>query len=313
MRGLKQLAYYKPTNFLLLDGILVEDDMNKKDTGVRSQAKPLLIKSRAEVSENLLDRIEIGRAMLAKSINSQVDFDNLCQEKDKWHRFNITFLEHTFDRDEIGVEYKNASVVNLRLNPTFSEQVIILREYIEALINVLASIEERLPLYAQVSGINSSSAKLAVSNSKDVFIVHGHDEALKHEVARLVDSLGLNPIILSEQPSQGATVISKFKKHATDAAFAIVLLTPDDVGHPKNNPELSKPRARQNAILELGYFIRALEEKNVVALVSGEVELPSDYHGVVYIHVGNSQWELKLAREMHAAGLDIDLNKLLTS
>jgi len=284
----------------------------KKNIEVRAQAKPLLIKSRVEVSENLMARIQIGQTMLAKLIDSQADFDNLRQEKDQWHRFNITFLEHIFDRDEIADEYKNTSSVNLRLNPTFSEQVVILRGYIEALINVLASIEERLPLYAEAVSATLPPVNQVVNNLKSVFIVHGHDEKLKHEVARIVERLGLNPIILSEQVSQGSTVIHKFKKHAAESAFAIILLTPDDMGYSIRNPEINKPRARQNAILELGYFLGVLKEENVVVLVSGEVELPSDYHGVVYIHVDNN-WQIKLAQEMRAAGLEIDLNLLAVS
>ncbi len=284
--------------------------MTKKDTGVRAKTKPMLIITKAEIADSIQNRIEIGRSILAKPINSQFDFDNLCQEKDKWHRYNVDLLQHSFERDEIATEYKNANAINLTINPSLSERVMYLRRQIEGLISLLESILERLPLYAESASVAYLSSNQIVNNSNTVFIVHGHDEELKHEVARFVTSVGLKPIILSEQVSQGATIISKFKKHAAEAAFAIVLLTPDDVGYPKNNPEMEKPRARQNAILELGYFLRALDDKNVVALVSGDVELPSDYQGVVYIRV-DKEWQLKLAKEMRAAGLDVDLNRLL--
>ena len=71
--------------------------------------------------------------------------------------------------------------------------------------------------------------------SKDIFIVHGRDNAVKEEVARFIDKLGLHPIILHEKPDRGKTIIEKFEHHS-DVGFAVVLLTPDDVGHPKDMP-----------------------------------------------------------------------------
>ena len=68
--------------------------------------------------------------------------------------------------------------------------------------------------------------------SQKVFTVHGQDEAAKNAVARFIAKLGLEAIILDEQPSEGLTIIEKFEKHAKGADFAIVLMTPDDVGAP---------------------------------------------------------------------------------
>ena len=59
----------------------------------------------------------------------------------------------------------------------------------------------------------------------EVFIVHGHDEAAKHAVARFVEKFDIEPIILDEQVNKGQTIIDKFEEHADEAGFAIVLLT----------------------------------------------------------------------------------------
>src|SRR5438067_9956949 len=42
--------------------------------------------------------------------------------------------------------------------------------------------------------------------SKRVFVVHGHDNEAKETVARFIERLGLEPLILHEQPSSGRTV-----------------------------------------------------------------------------------------------------------
>ena len=89
------------------------------------------------------------------------------------------------------------------------------------------------------------------SNAKTVFIVHGHDDAVRETVARFVTKLDLVPIVLHEQANEGRTIVDKLETHG-NVGFAIILLTPDDIGGP--NAGSLRPRARQNVVLELGYF-----------------------------------------------------------
>ena len=143
-------------------------------------------------------------------------------------------------------------------------------------------------------------------SGKKVFLVHGHDDSARESTARFLEKMGLEAIILHEQPNAGRTIIEKVERYA-EVAFAVVLLTPDDVGGTANNS--LNPRARQNVILELGYFIGKLGRANVAALVKGDVEKLSDYDGVVYIALDAAgAWKLQLARELKTAGLSIDLN-----
>jgi predicted nucleotide-binding protein len=154
-------------------------------------------------------------------------------------------------------------------------------------------------------------AAIAPSATGRVFIVHGHDDAAKSKVARFVQNLGFAPVILHEQPNMGLTIVEKFEKNS-QVDYAVVLLTPDDIGYAKREPDQLRARARQNVVLELGYFIARLGRQRVCVLHSGDVEIPSDYHGVIYVPLdGGDAWHLKLAKEMKIAGLDIDLNKAM--
>jgi hypothetical protein len=148
-------------------------------------------------------------------------------------------------------------------------------------------------------------------NVRKVFVVHGHDDGVKNAVARLLSKLDLEPVILHEQPNRGRTIIEKFLDHA-DVAFAVVLLTPDDVGTTADeNPPILKPRARQNVIMELGFFLGRLTRKRVAAIYSGGVEIPSDYTGVLFIPFDEGGvWQLALAKELKAAGVRVDMNKI---
>jgi hypothetical protein len=145
--------------------------------------------------------------------------------------------------------------------------------------------------------------------STKVFLVHGHDEGARESVARFLEKCGFEVVILHEQVSSGRTIVEKIEIHA-DAAFAVVLLTPDDVGGSANPGSPQHPRARQNVILELGYFMGKLGRARVCALKKDNVEIPSDFSGVLYIDFdANSGWKMKLAREIHHAGLPIDMTK----
>ena len=147
------------------------------------------------------------------------------------------------------------------------------------------------------------------SDNLKVFIVHGHDDGAKNEVARFIERFGLESIILHEQVNLGYTIIEKLEKH-TDVGFAVVLYTACDVGGVKSKPDNLKPRARQNVIFEHGLLIGKIGRKNVVALVKEEVEIPNDISGVVYETMDiKGAWKAQLAREMKASGYDIDMNK----
>ncbi|MDR8093253.1 nucleotide-binding protein [Burkholderia gladioli] len=150
------------------------------------------------------------------------------------------------------------------------------------------------------------------SSAERVFIVHGHDEAAKFAVQALLGRLGLEGVILDEQTGRGSTIIEKFEREAGTASFAVVLLTPDDKGGVATaTVDQLRPRARQNVILELGYFAAKLGRGRVCALHRGNVEIPSDFSGVLYVNFdGAGAWKLALAKEMRDAGLPVDLNDL---
>jgi predicted nucleotide-binding protein len=147
-------------------------------------------------------------------------------------------------------------------------------------------------------------------HATNIFVVHGRDEAAKQEVARFIQRANLNPIILHEQASMGDTVIEKLERHS-DIGFSVVLLTPDDMGRSQDEQEL-KPRARQNVIAELFYFLGKLGRKKVCALRKGEVEIPTDIGGVIYIDFDTAGgWKTSLLRELEAAGYAINWGQTL--
>lgn len=155
---------------------------------------------------------------------------------------------------------------------------------------------------------DSTDIETPVTNR--VFLVHGHNEAILHEIARFLEALDLEIVALREQPNQGRTIIEKFLEYS-DVSFAVVLLTADDKGGAIDaEDEQQQYRARQNVIFELGFFIGKLGRRRVCALYQEGVEIPSDYHGVLFVPIDTSGgWRLAVAKELKAAGLQIDMNR----
>ena len=146
--------------------------------------------------------------------------------------------------------------------------------------------------------------------SNRVFVVHGRDDGDKNTVARFLESFGLEAVILHEQPNEGRTIVEKFEDYS-DVGFAVIICTPDDVGALAIDRDNLRFRPRQNVVLELGFFLAKLGRQRVCPLVRGNLEMPSDYDGVLYLQMeGSEDWRTNLAIELKNAGLPVDLNRL---
>lgn len=145
--------------------------------------------------------------------------------------------------------------------------------------------------------------------SKKVFVVHGHDNEAKQEMARTLMKGGFDPIILHEQPDSGRTIIEKIERFS-DVCYAVVLYTECDKGRDKNTPvDQERNRARQNVVFEHGFLIGKLGRDHVSALVKGDVETPGDISGVVYTPMDTGgAWKIQLANNMNDIGLSVDMN-----
>ena len=150
--------------------------------------------------------------------------------------------------------------------------------------------------------------RLEQTNTNQIFIIHGRDHGTRETVARFLENLGLEPVILQEQPDEGLTIIEKFEQYAR-VNFAVALFTSDDVGGLPDDG--LQPRVRQNVVFELGYFIGKFGRNRVRVLVKGAPEIPSDYSGVLYIPLDEAEgWKLALGRELRNAGFEIETDRI---
>ena len=284
---------------------------------------PKLRVSREEADKEIQTRIEKGQQLRDREIYPYDELEDSMRDFHNWSEYNEKLLLRLFDNssmvDEYNRPYDNYDNVESWNTYNMGPNIDTYRRDITTKIKRLEGIRDQLELYDEppdvlqrISGNKGVSDTPQSTFGDEVFIVHGHDDEAKVTVARFVENLGIEATILHERANRGQTIPEKFEEHADEAGFAIILLTPDDVGASQDEANNLKPRARQNVVLELGYFWGRLGRERMCVLYKEGVELPSDIHGILYVLLDSfNGWQLQLAREMQQAGLPIDLNKLV--
>ncbi|MEO8146850.1 MAG: nucleotide-binding protein [Bacteroidia bacterium] len=268
--------------------------------------KTILIKSRNIFKTELQDRISIGNEYVSRIIQTIDDIEQLVTDFGNWHDYNLELIKRAFNKP--GSEYyRSYFTVNVNVgvrdymsgvntnHPSYK-----IKETKEKVTNCLSNLNrliEKLPLIEEESSIATN--KPEEKNFFNCgFIVHGHDDLLKLEVARYIEKeLRKNTIILQSEVTRGQTIIEKFENNSR-VDFAVAIWTSDDTGKSKTESEF-QPRARQNVIFETGFFIGALSRKNVIILIEKGIEVPSNYGGIVPIKL-EGNWRDDLRKEIEA-------------
>lgn len=185
---------------------------------------------------------------------------------------------------------------------------------VQRAVSMIESAKVELELQHELAEVLESAEKDARAKptpGREIFIVHGHNDARKHEVARLMKGLtGEDPIILHEQPDMGRVLLEKFEQTAARTGFAVIIATGDDVGRAASQTA-DRPRARQNVVFGMGFFFGALGRDRTSVLLDHGVEEPGDVDGLVYIPLDKAGgWKSALARNIEAAGITIDWSAL---
>lgn len=264
----------------------------------------------------------VGIRLLQKLVERALELresQNLQSSDDvAWNSLARDYMTRAFGSDSVKINsvlyasgdgglYQGISDHEFRnyLKSKFDNKVKLLNTLIEVL-------ETDLELEVIPTTLSSGAiVELSTKAPEKVFVVHGHNHGAKESVARFLDKLTLEPVILHEKANSGRTVIEKFSDYA-DVSFAVVLLTADDEGRARSSGNEFSLRARQNVILELGYFLGKLGRSKVCALYERGVEIPSDYNGVLFVEFDSAgRWQFDLIKELVGAGFVVDANRVI--
>lgn len=277
--------------------------MGKQIDNIKVNCNLLLNKD--EVALKLNELLSRALELKKRNVGTNDEYTFLQKDHQKWKDFCEEYLTRAFTDHSIAEKFKNSSLcMAFTINPSMYDLIERLFADIDKESNYLESLIERLELIPCVGTVSTNATK---ELNQNVFLVHGHNHSIKQEVARFIEKLKLSPIILDEQVNEGKTIIEKFEHHASLSSTAVVILTADDIFFDDSGQKFV--RARQNVILELGYFLSSLKRYGVIALYEEGVEIPSDFAGVLYISL-KEEWQIKVAKEFKRIGLQIDLNNL---
>ena len=261
-------------------------------------------------TEQGLDLINI----LIKKATAMFSGQQLDQETmSGWETLAENYLVKVFGSDSPNIEavVHAPALTSLHMGMSEHEWDQYRKGIMKSRLKVLENLSEVLQTEIQLQ--RGSAAKAPHQLGEKVFIVHGHDLNTLDQIARFADKLELEKIILQELPNKGRTIIEKFEEECRGVGFAIVLMTGDDRGAVKDLPfENQRLRARQNVVLELGFFLGRLGRNRVAVVYEDDIEIPSDYSGVLFVKLESTgSWKLQVAKELKAAGFPIDMNKAL--
>ncbi len=275
--------------------------------------RPALRVARDVAQSRIELRIAKGRELLNAEVHDEASLDSVRAKYYTWHEGNAALLRQLFTTDEIADDYAHWAGV-AGGSPPLDRRIKYARDGISTSIRRLEGVVEKLEFIDEAESVERTSPVGGAAPDgpgNRVFIVHGRDEGRLRAVEAYLRQLGLDVTVLADRPSGGATLIEKIEKYG-DVDYVVVLITPDDVGalrQESDEPEL-EPRARENVIFELGYFVGRLRRGRVAALVV-DTPLPNDLGGFVYIPYGTDDgWKLRVVRELTAARIAVDNTRI---
>lgn len=291
--------------------------MAKKQITQTERPRTALIVTKEKFKSQLIESISLGKQLL----NADIQTEEQLKEQEKlfknWSSYNYELLKVSFNNanNDYKSSYNSAGQmigvsqvmhgVSIH-NPSFRFKM--LKERVEektnALENILGKADLLLSETESVTNLDNSH----LTNVNDtVFIIHGHDEEMKRNVQLLLNRGKLNDIVLHEQPDKNRTVIEKLIEEGANASYVIALLSPDDIQNDGTS------RARQNVILEIGYFLGKLGRERVRILRKGDTVIPSDLQGILYENYdADGGWKIKIAKEIKSTGLPIDIESIIS-
>lgn len=283
------------------------------------------VESARERLQNLIDQALEFELEFKRNYGSSAERKLFSKSIENWLTRANRVLTQIFSTDLYSDQFNNTvsfKVITLRTLPIKVSSPADIRPALIEIISAIDFLRGVLTDIPHLTPADMAKSPPSLTESpieteiKSVFIVHGHDNGMKQEVARFVERLDLDTVILHEKPNMGRHILTKLIEESSGCRYAIVLCSPDDHGCARGNDEHGKPyplkpRARQNVVLELGLFIGHFGPNGVCALIKGDVEMPGDYDGVVYVPMDNHEgWKLKIINELIARGYEVDKNKM---
>jgi predicted nucleotide-binding protein len=147
---------------------------------------------------------------------------------------------------------------------------------------------------------NKASTSLISSGKPMVFIAHGGSPLALNKLKDFLIAMGLQPLIVEEQASEGRSVAENIDWYARNADCAVILATKGDV-----DGKTGDFIPRGNVLMEIGKLQEILRER-VIYLLENDVKFPTNISEKVWERFTNECMDsafIKLACELTKSGI----------
>lgn len=244
---------------------------------------------------------------IANERRSSEDYIKPREKLERWKERTSHLIEKKINTSEAS-KFMNKRKSTARINDPWGNLMDRINLYSSFLETLKEEIHEHPEGMFSMQDDEVETIKRQISSelpvTKNVFIVHGHDELnLLRLKEFLKDELHLEPIILSSKAGKGRTLIEKFEEEAKTASYAIALMTPDDIV--KIEGEEGYAQSRPNTIFELGWFYGRLGRNKVCILFKKGIKIHSDLDGISRIKFNETVLEQshEIKKELVEAGV----------
>ena len=229
---------------------------------------PKLRVSRAEASEKIRRRIDIGKELLGTAISSEYELANLKHKTDRWTDYNKTLFITLFDESPLSKWH------GLRLTGEVIQWVHESKEYqrfIAAWIDDLEIVYGKLELYEELP---NNTQQTVNNENKKIFIGHGGSPMWRELKDFIEDTLKLPCAEFNRISAAGEFTGDRLKEMLEESCMAFLIMTGED------EQADGSLHARENVIHEVGLFQGRLGFKRAVILLEKDCQEFSNIQGL---------------------------------
>lgn len=241
---------------------------------MKDNAPSKLRVSKAEASEKIHRRIDIGKKLLEVYVSSEENFTTLKRETEKWVDYNKTLFNALFDKSPLPWSHGSATAYTIKRD--LSIEISDHWENISHWINDLESVYEQLEIYEELPSKTQQTVNRNAMNNenKKVFIGHGGSNIWLRLKDFIVDRLGLEYEEFNRISPVGKATSDRLEEMLEESCMAFLIMTGED------EQADGSLHARENVIHEVGLFQGKIGFRRAIILLEEGCQEFSNIHGL---------------------------------
>lgn len=218
-----------------------------------------------------------------------------------WHDSVENIIKAGLDSDDAK---RFTSYQSVHMKGMFPDEVY-QKDYLDRLTDYETALKSIIQKYETLGILETPEAVGLAVDKPRAFISHGKGEDALLKLERFLKELGVETIIVKDQPSLDRTLDKKVEDCLSEADFVIIFATGDDiVTEKKDRKDTTIRQPRQNVIHEIG-LAQKTHPGRIIYLLEEGAEFPSNIRPKVYESFARQSMDgafTAIVREMRTLG-----------